>query len=378
MMIGGTASRETVRGRLLELSPRAFEYFAGDLLVFLGLQQVTVTRASGDGGIDAVGEHILEDGLVRVVSGVQVKRHRHTVGRPEIDRLIGSLTGRYQHGIFITTADFSLQARARASETALRIDPVTGEQVAALMLRHRLGVIDDGQRIDEPYFAALEARVSRTPVPALPAAAPVDDLISLTALSYALRVDRGTVHDWVARGRIVPDRQDPDGARSAFWFRRSRIEALQRQLGRIPPRDAAEWRTAFLDFVRTAPLTRSYKPVMLRALLRLADAQGSASLDALALAFREFYEQRRRAGLCVERDGLLTGDPARIGHAAVRSLLVRHPLERFVLAGFLTVDPADDMVRIAPAIWQTLRHVDMLAIAGWCDQQIEAYFRRLG
>ena len=90
VMIQGNASRETIRGRLLELSPRAFEYFAGDLLVFLGLQHVTVTKASGDGGIDAIGEHILEDGLIRVVSGVQVKRHRHTVGRPEIDRLIAT------------------------------------------------------------------------------------------------------------------------------------------------------------------------------------------------------------------------------------------------------------------------------------------------
>jgi hypothetical protein len=378
VMIQGNASRETIRGRLLELSPRAFEYFAGDLLVFLGLQHVTVTKASGDGGIDAIGEHILEDGLIRVVSGVQVKRHRHTVGRPEIDRLIGSLTGRFQHGIFITTANFSLQARTRASETPLRVDPVSGEQVADLMLRHRLGVADDGQRVDEPYFAALEARGSRTPPPTTPTSAPVDDLISLTALSYALRVDRGTLHDWLTRGRVNADQEDRAGERSVYWFRRSRIEALQRQFDRTPPSDAAGWRTAFLTFVRTAPLTRSYKPVMLRVLMRLADAQGHVALDALALGFREFYEQRRRAGQRVELDGLLTREPTRISHAAVRTLLIRYPLDRFVINGFLTIDPTDDTVRIAPAIWHTLRHVDMLAITEWCEQQIDAYFRRLG
>jgi hypothetical protein len=36
--------RRRIRIRLLALPPRAFELFAGDLLVFVGLRDVAVTR----------------------------------------------------------------------------------------------------------------------------------------------------------------------------------------------------------------------------------------------------------------------------------------------------------------------------------------------
>ncbi|MBC8075727.1 MAG: restriction endonuclease, partial [Chloroflexales bacterium] len=45
--------RRQLKARLLDLSPRAFELFAGDLLVYIGLQNIVVTRYSGDNGVDA-------------------------------------------------------------------------------------------------------------------------------------------------------------------------------------------------------------------------------------------------------------------------------------------------------------------------------------
>jgi hypothetical protein len=36
--------RRQLKARLLDLSPRAFELFSGDLLVYIGLQNIEVTR----------------------------------------------------------------------------------------------------------------------------------------------------------------------------------------------------------------------------------------------------------------------------------------------------------------------------------------------
>ena len=79
-----------IKDRLYALSPRAFELFAGDLLTFLGLAAVTVTRYRGDGGIDASCE-LVSGGILRVPAGVQVKRLRQAVPRPEMDRFVGAL-----------------------------------------------------------------------------------------------------------------------------------------------------------------------------------------------------------------------------------------------------------------------------------------------
>src|SRR6478609_1362875 len=117
--------RRHLKARLFDLSPRAFELFAGDLLVYIGLQNIAVTHYSGDGGIDAHGDLIAISGLVSVPTGVQVKRHRQNIGRPDIDRFIGALAGAYHHGIFITTAHYANKARVKAlSSPVMRVDAV--------------------------------------------------------------------------------------------------------------------------------------------------------------------------------------------------------------------------------------------------------------
>jgi restriction endonuclease Mrr len=96
--------KRELKARLLAMTPRAFELFAGDLLVFVGLQNVFVTRYVGDGGLDARGDMVSDSGIIRIPTGVQVKRHRHNVQRPDIDRFIGALSGQFSHGIFITAS----------------------------------------------------------------------------------------------------------------------------------------------------------------------------------------------------------------------------------------------------------------------------------
>src|SRR5207244_8336710 len=50
--------KRELKDHLLTMSPRAFELFAGEFLVYVGLEKVSVTRYIGDGGIDAEGDLI--------------------------------------------------------------------------------------------------------------------------------------------------------------------------------------------------------------------------------------------------------------------------------------------------------------------------------
>src|SRR5437016_14372940 len=93
--------KRELKEQLLSMSARSFEFFSGEFLVYVGLEAVSVTRYIGDGGIDAQGS--LVAGLFRIPVGVQVKRHRNNVQRPDIDKFIGALSGRFSHALFMTT-----------------------------------------------------------------------------------------------------------------------------------------------------------------------------------------------------------------------------------------------------------------------------------
>src|SRR5260370_34890583 len=90
---------------LLVLPARSFEFFAGDFLVYIGLEAVSVTRYIGDGGIDAQGD--LLAGMFRIPTGIQVKRDRNNVPRPDIEKFIGALSGDFSQGMFRTTANLT-------------------------------------------------------------------------------------------------------------------------------------------------------------------------------------------------------------------------------------------------------------------------------
>ncbi|NTW04219.1 MAG: restriction endonuclease, partial [Oscillochloris sp.] len=372
--------RRQLRARLMALSPRAFELFAGDLLTYIGLQHVAVTRYRGDGGVDAHGDLLTDSGLVCVPTGVQVKRHRQNVQRPDIDRFIGAIGGQYRHGIFITTAGYAEQARIKArTSSVLRIDTITGDDVVTLMRRHQLGLQagDTTSRLDEDYFLGFEAQADtrrqlrEEPIDYVAGqdsivsadVCPEDDLISLRALGYALRIDAQTVRDWIDRGQLQPDHTALNGRHASYFFRRDRSEAIRQQLkGATLPQTSAQWRQEFLDFVSSRNLTKSYKPVMLKAILKLVSRNGEVQLDDLAAEFQAFYIQRQCADLPIEFGVPLLENPAGVEIEAIKRLIIKHPLERFIIKGFLSYNAATGIIHFAPQLWGELRFYELLDI----------------
>jgi hypothetical protein len=388
----GPDIRRRLKGRLLALPPRAFELFAGDLLEFMGLRHVSVTRYVADGGIDATGSVETSNGLVSIPTGIQVKRQRVNVQRAEIDRFIGALTGLYTQGIFITTAGYAQQARLKAAASIPRVATVDGDQIAALMLSHSLGVAGGADTLDEGYFTGYEAQAhaersrvldsratyeAQPTVEAMPRSA--EDLISLRALSHALRIDSGVLRRWIELGRLTPDQPFHETGPNSYFFRRDRIERIRQELLLAErPASSAEWRQEFLDFARSRNLSKSYKPVMILALLRLVDRNGEIALDALAREFRAFYARRRLQGLPIEFGGPPLDDPATVSDAQLKRLIVRHPLERFLIKGFLEHLQTEDVVRFAPHLWSELRFYELLDVQHSAEEQLRYYYAREG
>lgn len=379
--------RRQLKDRLLNLSPRAFELFAGDLLAYVGLQNVAVTNYSSDGGIDAHGDLVSSSSLVRVPTGVQMKRHKANVRRPDIDQFIGALGGHFHHGIFITTADYAPQARAKANTSPfVRIDTVNGDQVATLMVLHTLGIqsLIKLDTIDEDYFLAFEAQASTMAKVvreqnAAYAVTPEDDLISLRALSYTLHIDMQTIRrGWIETGKLRPDAIQHVGSRDIYFFRRSRADQIRHQFALDQsPASGVEWRQGFLDYARSRSLTKSYKPVLLKALLKLADRNGEVRMAELAFEFRAFYIQRQLDGEPVEFGVPALTNPGAVSLETITRLIVKYPLERFIIKGFLEYSVDDGIVRFVPQLWSELRLYEMIDLQRSANDQLTYYYNRM-
>lgn len=110
---------------------------------------------SGDGGIDGI---IKEDKLGLDTIYIQAKRWENTVGRPEIQKFVGALTGqRAKKGLFITTSDFSKDSLDYVSRIDTKIVLIDGETLAQLMIDHNVGVSTiasyELKKIDSDYFS---------------------------------------------------------------------------------------------------------------------------------------------------------------------------------------------------------------------------------
>ena len=132
---------ETIRARLFQFTPYDFEHFIKLLMEQSGFVRVSVTRASGDGGIDL---NAYVDERDEFFAGThvqaQVKRWRHTVGSPEINNFRGALSTTAK-GVFITTSHFTRAALVEARhDSKPSIALVDGDKLAGIIIRNAVPI----------------------------------------------------------------------------------------------------------------------------------------------------------------------------------------------------------------------------------------------
>lgn len=147
---------------IMNQTPDFFERLVVDLLVHMGyggsdIENSQVLGKTGDEGIDGV---IKEDKLGFDKIYIQAKRWdiKTTVGRPELQKFVGALTGQgASKGTFITTASFTRGAKEYVSkQRACKIVLIDGKSLARLMIEYNLGVSIENtyyiKKIDTDYF----------------------------------------------------------------------------------------------------------------------------------------------------------------------------------------------------------------------------------
>ncbi len=156
------ALMDELLAEMRQISPARFEVLILDLLSAMGfgggkLSNKVLTPIAGDGGIDGI---INEDSLGLDAVYIQAKRYapENKVGRPDIQRFVGSLTGESAtKGVFVTTSDFSKEAIRYIDRVQQRIVLINGHRLSELMIEHGIGVrvrsTYEIKSLDEDYFS---------------------------------------------------------------------------------------------------------------------------------------------------------------------------------------------------------------------------------
>jgi restriction endonuclease Mrr len=120
--------RSQTLGGLLTLTPREFEIRVGEILREYGYEDVEHVGRTGDLGIDIFatdpnGERV----------GVQCKRYAldKLARAPEVRLLYGDMTHAGVRGVFVTTSDFTADARAYADSHGINL--INGERLTQLL-----------------------------------------------------------------------------------------------------------------------------------------------------------------------------------------------------------------------------------------------------
>ena len=125
---------------LKALSPKGFERICKRLLTEIGIHDIQITGGAGDQGIDGIGRIRLND-VVNFNIVFQCKRYKETVAPGMVRDFRGSMQGRAEKGLILTTGRFTGEAQKEASRDGVPpIELIDGERLVNLFEKYELGL----------------------------------------------------------------------------------------------------------------------------------------------------------------------------------------------------------------------------------------------
>ena len=200
----------------------------------------------------------------------------------------------------------------------------------------------------------------------------------ISQMEFIRRVDvqSETIERYVRDGMILPDLVIPMSEHRSFkYFKEETLKAYAEQYG-WELIDDSNRKDLFMDMIEKMTMDHSYKPVLLKAILTYADANGRVKISDIVSYFRSFYESRRLAGLVVERGNSIFSKENYTDKQAERLILI-YPYKRFENMNMMHHTKTLGVVEVDSTVWKKLTDAEKKWIDSICDEQLEKYYRRI-
>lgn len=180
----------------------------------------------------------------------------------------------------------------------------------------------------------------------------------------------------IEKGEIVPDLVvQMSENRTLHYYNKERVQEYAGKFGWTVIDDDNKYKL-FMDMVKEMRMDHSYKPVLLKALLKCSDNQGRAKISDLVVYFRNFYSDRGNNNLLVEKDDSLFFKDYYSDKEIEREIL-NYPFRRFETMSMMHHTKTLGVVQIDSCVWKALSDEDKHEIIRICDTKLEEYYKRI-
>ena len=200
----------------------------------------------------------------------------------------------------------------------------------------------------------------------------------ISQMEFVRRVDvqTETIERYVREGKLIPDLVVPMSEHRTFkYFKEESLEKYARQYGWCLIDDSNR-KDMFMEMIRQMDMSYSYKPVLIKAILLYADDKGRVKLDDIVAYFKSFYEDRRAAGLVVEKKNSIFAKDGYTDKDAQRNIL-SNPFKRFEDMQMLRHTKTLGIIQVDEAVWKHLSAEDKTEVATICDEKLNSYYMRI-
>lgn len=202
------------------------------------------------------------------------------------------------------------------------------------------------------------------------------DMVSQMAFVRRVNVQSETIEKYVREGRIVPDLVVSMSEHRSFkYFKEESVIRYAQQFGWTLIDDQNR-KYIFMDMIRKMDMTYSYKPVLIKSILELADHKGLVKLESVTSYFRQYYEQRRFLHLIVEKANSIYAQGGYTDQEAIKNIL-SNPFKRFEEMQMMSHTKTLGMIQIDPTVWKKLTLEEKSEISAICNKKLELYYQKL-
>ncbi|MFI3141564.1 MAG: DEAD/DEAH box helicase [Clostridia bacterium] len=201
----------------------------------------------------------------------------------------------------------------------------------------------------------------------------------LSQLEFVRRVDvqTETIERYVRENLIIPDLIVPMSEHRTFkYFKEETLEIYAEKFGWTIIDDTNR-KDLFMQMITTMTMSYSYKPVLIKAILKHADKKGRVQLCDIVAYFKQYYKKRKEDGLIVEKPNSIYAKGDYTDKDVERNIL-SNPFKRFEDMNMINHTKTLGIVEVDGSVWSRLGEEDLLEIERVCDEKLEGYFARLG
>lgn len=202
------------------------------------------------------------------------------------------------------------------------------------------------------------------------------NMVSEKEFVRSVDVQFKTIAKYIVDEKMIPDMVVPIGDKRVLnYFKPESVKSYSAEFG-WEMITASNMKDKFMEFVRKMHMSSSYKPVFLMSLLETMDADGKCSVDDVVLSVAEYYRDRARKSLIVEKENspFVQED---FTLQQVKQTIFKWPFARYADMRFVKHCKNVDFIEMNRNILINLTENDISDILQICEKKLQEYYEKM-